>query len=126
MTDYTNIDGFTFFTDSHNHPTPTPCMLAHLANGDLVSYPIEKLAYIVVNGDSDETADREEQIAECKDYFSKRSSDRDFDPFSTSIFYSIGGYCPNLTIADVLDIVDSFRQEKIDQLKATVDNEEDK
>ena len=125
VTDYTGVEGFTFFTDYNNYPTATPCVLIHLSNDDLVSYPIDKLAFIAINEDSNETADREEQIAECKDYFSKRISDREFDPFSTSVFYDIGGYCPGLAIGDVLDIVDGFRQERIEQLKATVYNEED-
>lgn len=73
VTDYTGVEGFTFFTDCNNYPTATPCILIHLPNDDLVSCPIDKVAFIAINKDSDETAERSEAIEQCKSFAWTRS-----------------------------------------------------
>ena len=64
VTDYTDVEGFTFFTDCDNYPTATPCVLIHRANDQLAHCPIDKVAFIAINKDSDETADRSKAIEE--------------------------------------------------------------
>ena len=78
--------------------------------------------------DDSNPVDRNKQIAECKQRYSKQISDREVDPFSTSIFFAIGGYYPDMSIGDVLKIVDDFRTDYIEQLQAIIDseNKEDK
>lgn len=73
-------------------------------------------------------ADRNKQIVECKQRYGKQISDREVDPFSTSIFFAIGGYYPDMSIGDALKIVDDFRTDYIEQLQAIIDseNKEDK
>lgn len=67
--------------------------------------------------------DRNELIVECKEYLDQQILDNKIDPFSTSIFFVIGGYCPTLTINDVLSIVDGFRKYQIKRLHAIIDND---
>lgn len=67
--------------------------------------------------------DRNELIAECKEYFGRQILDEKIDPFSTSIFFVIGAHYPTLTIDDVLNIVDGFREDQIKRLQAIIDND---
>lgn len=110
-----DVKGFTFFNDYTSFPTVTPCLLAHLANGDLISYPIEKLAYITVNEDSNVTAARSEAIEKCKACCLNQIKEHELDPFETEIFYAISGYAPFLTILEVRRIVDDLREYVINQ-----------
>lgn len=67
--------------------------------------------------------DKNELIAECKEYFGQQILDEKIDPFSTSIFFVIGAHYPTLTIDDVLNIVDGFREDQIKRLQAIIDND---
>lgn len=67
--------------------------------------------------------DKNELIAECKEYFGQQILDEKIDPFSTSIFFVIGAHYPTLTIDDVLNIVDGFREDQIKRLRAIIDND---
>lgn len=67
--------------------------------------------------------DKNELIAECKEYFGQQILDEKIDPFSTSIFFVIGAHYPALTIDDVLNIVDGFREDQIKRLQAIIDND---
>jgi len=67
--------------------------------------------------------DKNELIAECKEYFGQQVLDEKIDPFSTSIFFVIGAHYPTLTIDDVLNIVDGFREDQIKRLQAIIDND---
>lgn len=67
--------------------------------------------------------DRNELIVECKEYFGQQILDEKIDPFSTSIFFVIGAHYPTLTIDDVLNIVDGFREDQIKRLQAIIDND---
>lgn len=73
--------------------------------------------------DDSNPADRNKQIAECKQRYSKQVSDGVVDPFSTSIFFVIGGYYPDMSIGDVLKIVDDFRTDCIERLRSIIDND---
>lgn len=83
---------------------------------------------IWVDDSTSTPADRNKQIAECKQRYGKQVSDRVIDPFSTSIFFAIGGYYPDMCAGDLLKIVDDFRTDCIEQLQAIIDsdNKEDK
>ena len=115
VTDYTGVEGFTFFTDCNNYPTATPCILIHLPNDDLISCPIDKLAFIAINEDSDETADRSKAIEECKAFCMYQITNHKLDPLETEVFYAINGYAPYLTIAEACRIVDDLREYVINQ-----------
>ena len=115
VTDYTDVEGFTFFTDHDNSPTATPCVLVHLPNDDLVSFPIDKVAFIAINEDSNETADRNKAIEECKAFCMYQITNHKLDPFETEVFYIINGYAPYLTIAEACRIVDDLREYVINQ-----------
>lgn len=110
-----DVKGFTFFDDYENFPTVTPCILVHLANGDLISYPIDKLAFIAINEDSDETAERSKAIERCKSFCMDEIKRHKLDPFKTEVFYIICGYAPYLTITEVRWIVDDLREYVINQ-----------
>ena len=115
VTDYTGVEGFTFFTDCNNYPTATPCILIHLPNDDLVSCPIDKVAFIAINKDSDETAERSEAIEQCKSFCMDEIKEHKLDPFKTEVFYIICGYAPYLTITEVCRIVNDLREYVINQ-----------
>ena len=113
--DYTGVEGFTFFTDYDNYPTATPCVLIHLPNDDLVSCPIDKVAFIAINKDPDETTERRELIERCKAFCMDEIKRHKLDPFKTEVFYIISGYTPCLTISEVQRIVDDLREYVINQ-----------
>lgn len=108
--DYTGVEGFTFFTDYDNYPTATPCVLIHLPNDDLVSCPIDKVAFIAINKDSDETAERHEFKERCKAFCMRQIDEHKLDPYDIKVFYGICGYAPSLTILEVRQIVDDLRE----------------
>lgn len=108
--DYTGVEGFTFFTDYDNYPTTTPCVLIHLPNDDLVSCPIDKVAFIAINKDSDETAERHKLKERCKAFCMRQIDEHKLDPSDIKVFYGICGYAPSLTILEVRQIVDDLRE----------------
>lgn len=108
--DYTGVEGFTFFTDYDNYPTATPCVLIHLPNDDLVSCPIDKVAFIAINKDSDETAERHKLKERCKAFCMRQIDEHKLDPYDIKVFYGICGYAPSLTILEVRQIVDDLRE----------------
>ena len=70
-----------------------------------MSCPIDKLAFIAINEDSDETAERSEAIEQCKSFCMDEIKEHKLDPFKTEVFYIICGYAPYLTITEVCRIV---------------------